>query len=170
MVKKNYDFRRKGTIVLYSLKKMKNEYYHISSSGLANKCIFHTREEFILGMNDIAVCASRFDISILCFCLMSNHFHFVTSGKQEVCRAFAEEYKRMCAIRMRQFSREVKGMKDTRIQLDRIDSQEYLENAIAYVLRNPLTAKIMVMPYHYEWSSADLYFSGETTVAGEYLS
>lgn len=149
---------------------MKKEYYHISSSGLEKNSIFRNRAEFISGMNDIAICAAKFEISILCFCLMSNHFHFVVSGNQEECRTFAEEYKRMCAIRMRQFSGEVKGLKDTRIQLDLIDSQEYLENAIAYVLRNPLAAKIMVMPYHYEWSSADLYFCGETKAVGEYLS
>jgi hypothetical protein len=41
-----------------------------------------------------------------------------------------------------------------------IDSPEYLENAIAYVLRNPLAAGVFMMPYHYEWSSISLYFSG----------
>ena len=85
-------------------------YYHVSSHGLEKNDIFKSREDFIAGMNDIAICILGFDIQILCFCLMSNHFHFLLYGTSEECRRFADEYKRRCAMGMRLRSGEVQGL------------------------------------------------------------
>ena len=103
---------------------------------------------------------------ILCFCLMSNHFHFVLKGSYQECYAFMNEFKRICAIRMRDRSGEVSGLKDVELRFDLLDTQEYLENAIAYVLRNPLAARIIMMPYFYEWSSIMAYFRGKSQLSG----
>ena len=134
-------------------------YYHVSSHGLEKNDIFKSKQDFISGMNDIAICILGFDVTILCFCLMSNHFHFLLYGTQDECRKFSEEYKRRCAMRMRQKSGDVQGMKDVYVQLSKVDTVEYLENVIAYILRNPLAAGVLIMPYHYLWSSAMLYFN-----------
>lgn len=145
-------------------------YYHISSHGLERNDIFKNNDDFIVGMNDIALCVQRFDVNILCFCLMSNHFHFLMSGTYEECRRFANEYKRRCAIRMRLLAGEVQALKEVSIQIDCVDSKEYLENVIAYILRNPLAAGIMIMPYCYRWSSASLYFRGDKQDTGDILN
>lgn len=142
-------------------------YFHISSHGLETNDIFKTPADFISGMNDIAICVLGFDVRVLCFCLMSNHFHFVLYGTQKDCERFAEEYKRRCAIRMRYSSGDVHAMKAVEVQLFPIDSNEYLENVIAYVLRNPLAAGICMMPYHYRWSSMMEYFSGGRQCQGK---
>ena len=141
-------------------------YYHVSSKALMKNDIFLTREDFVTGMNDVALCLLRYDVRILCFCLMSNHFHFVLKGSYQMCYAFACEFKRMCAIRMRDRSGEISGLKDIDIRLDLLDTEEYLENAIAYVLRNPLAARIIMMPYFYEWSSVAAYFRGQNDISG----
>ena len=149
---------------------MAKGYYHVSSHGLEKNDIFKSRQDFIRGMNDIALCVLEYDVCILAFCLMSNHFHFVLYGTLEECRRFAEEYKRRCGMRMRLVSGEVKGLKDVSVQIDMIDSHEYLENAIAYVLRNSLAAGVFMMPYHYEWSSLSLYFRGACQPVGVKLN
>ena len=46
--------------------KMKG-YYHISSHGLEKNDIFKKKEDFVAGMNDIAICVLGFDVIILCF-------------------------------------------------------------------------------------------------------
>lgn len=149
---------------------MEKSYYHVSSHGLEANDIFKSREDFIQGMNDIAICILGYDVFILAFCLMSNHFHFVLYGTLGECQKFSQEYKRKCGMRMRRFSGEVKGLKDVDLQIDHIDTQEYLENAIAYVLRNPIAAGVFMMPYHYMWSSASLYFQGNHQQTGEKLN
>lgn len=142
------------------------KYYHVCSPGLEKNLIFACDEDFISGVNDIAICLTKFDVTIVCFCLMSNHFHFVIYGEAEECCAFAEEYKRRCGIRMRQAKQEVNALQNIRIELNEISDDVYLENAIAYVLRNPVAAKIYIMPYHYPWSSAYVYFRGGSPVKG----
>ena len=145
-------------------------YYHVSSKALEKNDIFLTREDFVTAMNDIALCSLRYDVKILCFCLMCNHFHFVLRGSYKECYAFMNEFKRICAIRMRDRTGEVSGLKDVDLNFDLLDTQEYLENAIAYVLRNPLAARIIMMPYFYEWSSIAAYFRGSSQLHGLLLN
>ena len=140
---------------------MSKDYYHVCSRGLEKNDIFKTRKDFIQGMNDIALCVLGFDVLIMAFCLMNNHFHFVLYGTKSECARFAEEYKRRCAIRMRNSSGDIHAMKNVEVQLIYISNHEHLENVIAYVLRNPIAAGICMMPYHYAWSSMALYFSGD---------
>lgn len=141
-------------------------YYHVSSSALEKNDIFQNREDFVTGMNDVALCSLKFSVRIICFCLMSNHFHFVLCGSYQECYAFMQEFKRMCAMRMRNARGEVNALHSVEMQFDLIDSKEYLENAIAYVLRNPLAARMLYMPYYYEWSSISAYFRGGREIAG----
>lgn len=145
------------------------DYYHVSSHGLERNDIFKSREDFIAGMNDIAICILGYDVVILCFCLMSNHFHFLLYGTTAECRKFSNEYKRRCAMRMRR-SGDVQGLKDVEIRIDHVNSQEYLENVIAYILRNPLVAGIRILPHHYPWSSASIYFNGNQVSSEERLN
>ena len=152
------------------MKTMKKGYYHVSSHGLERNNIFKSRDDFIAGMNDVAICVLGYDVSIICFCLMSNHFHFVLYGTLDECRKFADAYKHRCAMRMRFSSGEAHGLKDVGIRIDKVDSQEYLENVIAYVLRNPLAAGIRLLPVYYRWSSASVYFNGKMNMSGEKLN
>lgn len=142
------------------------KYYHISSRGLEKGLIFSCDEDFISGVNDIAICLLKFDVKIVCYCLMSNHFHFILYGAEQACREFVNEYKRRCGIRMRNSKMEVNALSNLQLSINEISDAEYLENAIAYVLRNPLAARINIMPYHYMWSSAGIYFKGETPAGG----
>ena len=144
-------------------------YYHVTSGALERFDIFQSRKDFVTAMNDIALCVLRFDVQILCFCLMSNHFHFVLKGTYAECHAFMNEFKRICAIRMRENQGIVGGLKDVELRFDLLETEEYLENAIAYVLRNPLAARIIMMPYFYEWSSCCAYFRGGNNVHGTRL-
>ena len=147
-------------ITIYLHTKNMSGYYHITSAALKTRLIFEKDEDFITGVNDIALCVLKFNIKILAFCLMSNHFHFVLQGVRENCVSFAEEYKRILSMRMRDRRGEVGLMKSVGIHIDELSDTEYLLNAIAYVLRNPLAARMMIMPYSYRWSSVGVYFQG----------
>ena len=141
-------------------------YYHVSSRALEKNDIFQSREDFVTGMNDVALCSLKYSVRIISFCLMNNHFHFILVGSYQECRAFMQEFKRMCAMRMRNARGEVNALHDVDMQFDLIDSTVYIENAIAYVLRNPLAAHMLYMPYFYEWSSISAYFRSNSEIGG----
>ena len=132
--------------------------------------MFSCDEDFISGVNDIAICILKFDVKIICYCLMSNHFHFIVYGERQAVCEFANEYKRRCGIRLRHTKMEVNALRNLQVGLNEIQDGEHLENAIAYVLRNPLAARINIMPYHYMWSSADIYFMGNSVEKGTSVS
>lgn len=137
------------------------EFYHVCSEGLEKSLIFRNHEEFLTGMNYIAVCVCKIKVRILCFCLMGNHFHFILSGTYEDCWRFGNEYKRMCAMMMKRFQGKGEALRNVEVQLKKITDRSYLEAAIAYVLRNPIAAGFRLMPHQYPWSSADMYFRGD---------
>ena len=145
---------------------MKREYYHVCSEGLEKRMIFRNRREFIMGINYVALCHLKCNVRILCFCLMGNHFHFILSGSYQECWKFGNEYKRMCGMMMRRTQESDAGMKDVELQVKEITDMNYLEYAIAYVLRNPVVAGFRIMPHQYEWSSGDMYFRSSYIASG----
>ena len=60
-------------------------------------------------------------------------------------------------------------LKEVEIQIKKIDSKEYLEHAIAYILRNPIAAGFRLMPHQYAWGSGDCYFRNDYTPVGRRL-
>ena len=145
---------------------MKKGYYHVCSEGLEKNLIFRNRKEFIMGMNYVAICYQKFDIKILCFCLMGNHFHFILYGTYEKCILFGNEYKRLCAMMIKRLQNIDSGMHGVEVQIKEIDNKQYLEFAIAYVLRNPIAAGYRLMPGQYAWGSGDCYFRNDYSPKG----
>ena len=60
-----------------------NGIYHICTDGLSSNILFKNETDFIAGMNGIPLCSIATGTSVLCFCLMSNHVHFVIIGNEK---------------------------------------------------------------------------------------
>lgn len=141
-------------------------FYHVCSEGLDKAMIFRNPQEFIAGMNYVAVCAVKYNVKILCFCLMGNHFHFILNGVYDDCKKFGEGYKVICSMLMSRQQGSCQAMKGVEVQLKKINDRTYLESAIAYVLRNPLAAGYKIMPHQYKWGSGDMYFRASYIPSG----
>lgn len=142
------------------------EFYHVCSEGMEKRVIFKSHRDYVIGMNYVALCHLKHQVRILCFCLMSNHFHFILSGTYQECWKFGSEYKRMCAMMMKRRQDCDKAMKEVEVQIKLIAETAYLENAIAYVLRNPIAAGFRLMPHQFPWSSGDMYFRNSYVATG----
>lgn len=136
-----------------------NHFYHVCTDGMSRAVMFRDDYDYICGMNDIPLCSWDEGIEIYCFCLMSNHVHFILNGNDTACMSFIRKYKRLRSIRSKGRYGTAFAENSPDISLKRIDDTEYLMNAMAYVMRNPLAAGVQVMPCKYPWGSASLYFS-----------
>ena len=125
-------------------------HWHICTDGLEKNVIFKSNGDYIYGMNSIPICAVGNQVTILAFCLMSNHVHFIVHGEEGNCRKFITLYKKRLST--------LTNLSSTDVCIKHINDDDYLMKAIGYVLRNPVSAGIRLMPYHYDWSSASLYF------------
>ncbi len=133
-------------------------FYHICSSGTYNSLMFRSDSDFITWMNDLLVCATKHDIDIYAFCLMNNHFHFLVRGNYQNARKFAQLYLQRRIRLIRKKYCEIKYASDIDLSIKVINNLEYLRGVCGYILRNPMSAGMNVIPTAYPWSSANLYF------------
>ena len=68
-------------------------YYHVYTKGLDSDIIFRDDEDYIAGMNIVAITHFKGSVKILAFVLMSNHFHFVIYGNRVSVIQFINIYK-----------------------------------------------------------------------------
>ncbi len=127
--------------------------------GLEKDLWFWDDEDYVNGMNCVPVCAVTADVIVYCFCLMSNHVHFILKGRKENCIKFIREYKRLRSRQMTLRYGDEHSIDGSQISISLVDSVDYMRTAIAYVMRNPMSAGLKVFPTEYRWSSSNLYFA-----------
>ena len=98
--------------------------------------------------------ARRFGVSFLAWCLMSNHVHLIAVPEAEMslARGIGEAHRRYtCRCNLREGWRGY--LFQGRFYSCPLDGQ-YLLAAVRYVLRNPVRAGMVDVPWNYPWSSA----------------
>ena len=135
------------------------KFYLISTDHLENSLWFRDVEDFVVGMNMVAVQASLSEVVVLAFILMSNHVHFVLYGTRKEVEEFIQRYKG----RYSQYYCRKWGVKEF-LRLNPVDikelpnNPEVLEKAIAYVLMNCVAANICAHPSQYSWGCGNVFF------------
>ena len=132
------------------------KYFHAYTKGLEDKQLFKDREDFIAGMNLLAVVCSTFpQLKLLAFVLMSNHVHFVLYGTEQQAKEFMDMYKNLVSRYVRTRYGEAKYLRHLLTTVSEVALEnEGLKRLIAYVLNNPVKAGINCVATGYEWSSA----------------
>ena len=135
------------------------EFWFITTDHLSNRIWFRDDEDFMAGMNLVAVLAVALNVSVIAFILMSNHVHFVVRCSEEKAHQFIEEYKK----RYSQYVNKKYGTKDllrrVRVKVDPIDgNDESFEWIVAYVHMNPVAAGICLNFNDYRWGTGGSFF------------
>ncbi len=50
-------------------------YFHLFNRGVNGANIYYEKDNYIFFLDRLKKCKDKYDISILCYCLMPNHFH-----------------------------------------------------------------------------------------------
>ncbi len=147
-----------------------NDVYHVYTNGMSKSLWFHDETDFTMGMNLVPSCGIAADVTIYCFCLMSNHVHFILKGSEGRCIRFIREYKRLSSkkLALRHFTES--PLAGAEIGIKAITNVDYLKKAIAYVMRNPVAAKLRIMPWEYRWSSSYVYFADSSFRLGSFCT
>lgn len=142
-------------------------FYHVYIKGLERDIIFKDRDDFITGMNYVAIFTFWTAVSMLAFTLMSNHFHFIVYGTEEEAKSFINLYKRNVSRYVSRKYNTAHLLRHVKTDCKLISySGDALKIAIAYVLRNHIKAGINQTIQGYEWSSGYCYFSGTGLLDG----
>ena len=143
------------------------DYAHIYSDGTNVSVLFQSREDYVFGMNVIAVTAFICGITILTIQVMETHFHIIARGRPQDCDRFA----RSIVVKLHSFLTEagrrfaVKGR--LKVSNDPIFMENELKTKFMYVYRNAISAGFPRVPWEYEWGAGNIYFVDHDRLRGQ---
>lgn len=120
--------------------------------------IFRASEDFLYGVNTLAIGTLGFRVRILCYTLMDNHLHLLLKGRYEDCLAYFNWVMHRLAMMLK--SRYgIRGvLKAGNADVQHVKDSPMLLNEVAYLLRNAYKARID-SPYAYPWAPFEVYFN-----------
>ena len=138
----------------------KGNFYHVCTDGLEQVTLLKDEEDFKVAWNYLALSAWRTGVEVVTFTLMSNHVHELLACQDE-CQAdkAIKLFKKLLSTFLRRKYGLSQILHETTDCISLIDTEQYMKNCIAYILRNAVCARICSKPEDYLWSSYASCFS-----------
>lgn len=133
-------------------------FFHVCTDGNALSWLFKDNEDFVHGINRIAICTFLTEVKVYSYSLMDNHVHFVLYGTMPQCKGFINKYKTLIGKWINLKYGIEQYLYHLSSQIIRIDSEENLIDTISYIDRNPTVAGYKYLPIDYPWGSAGFMF------------
>ena len=134
-------------------------FHHAMNRGIEGRNIFQKKKYKEKFLELLVSKKERLKIRIFSYCIMDNHYHLVVENSSGRMSEFFKQLNSQYAT----FFRTQVGGKgyvfQDRFNSTLIQDDSYLQQAIAYILRNPVRAGICSNAYDYKWSSTTAYFS-----------
>lgn len=120
--------------------------------------IFRCGEDFIYGVNTLAIGTLKIPVRILCYALMDNHLHLLLMGRYEDCLAYFRWVLHRLSMMLKNRYGVSGLLKAEAADVQEITDDRMLLNEIAYLYRNPYKARIG-SPFSYAWTPFEVYFN-----------
>ena len=134
--------------------------HHVAQRGNNGQDVFFTDDDRAYYLELLAEQSKKFGLRVEGYCLMSNHLHLVATPRSE--QSLAKAVGRTNLYYTRYVNR-LHG-RSGHLWQDRFFSspldEEYFWNALIYVERNPVRAKLVRKPWRWRWSSALAHVAG----------
>lgn len=139
-------------------------FYHVYNRGNRKQNIFLNYKDYQRFLKRTREFKEKFGVTILCYCLMPNHFHFLLRQDSEVSLSvfmlrLSTSYAKYFNIKYE----EVGSLFQDRFKAKLIETDEYLLQLSRYIHRNPkelLPSTPGVELVDYQWSSYAAYLNG----------
>ena len=129
-------------------------HYHIYNRGNNKQKIFLEKNDYLFYLRKLREYKEKYNVTILCYCLMPNHIHLILSQNTEVpiskfvlslhtsySMYFNKKYNKIGHLFQGRFGQKI------------IDKDEYLLQVSSYIHINPLEANLVRKLEDYQWSS-----------------
>lgn len=139
----------------------KGSYYHVYNRGTRKQKIFIQKRDYERFLDRLKEYKNKFEVSILGYCLMPNHFHLLVKQETDLPITFfmlrlGTSYAKYFNIKYDQVGSLFQGRFKAKI----IDSDEYLLQVSRYIHRNPISTPGVGLEF-FPWSSYPAYIKGE---------
>ena len=138
--------------------------FHLSLEGLEKAIICRDEKDYDILVKYVFLCALKKNVRVVTYVVVSNHLHVILLAENsEQAKAFGDEIRRRYAMWFSHRYHERKLYHNKCVDVQRIDTDWYLRNAIAYVFRNALENSDNLE--RYPWSGYRACFSGGKSMA-----
>jgi putative transposase len=139
--------------------------YHVTSRGDRREAIFVDDDDRRRLLAIIKQTMDRFDATVMAYCLMSNHYHFVLQTRRanlsrvmrQVNAKFSQAFNRRHGL--------VGHLFQSRYKAVLVDRDAYLMALCRYVELNPVRAGLVAAPADWIWSSYAAHVGLDVTPA-----
>jgi len=128
-------------------------YYHIFNRGVGRERIFRNEENYRYLLRLIGEQTKTFLISVIVYCLMPNHYHFLF--RQDGDRPISEFLQAVFNTYVKAFNKRFNrtgALLEDRFKAVRVESEEYLVHLCRYIHRNPIDANPPLVKVLEDWS------------------
>jgi len=119
-------------------------YYHAYNRGNNRQTIFFRKEDYVYLIRLFQKNAERFQVTIIAYCLMPNHYHLLLRQDSEIplSRFLQSTFQSYAQAFNKFYNRTGKIFENTRPP-KHIDDNAYLFQVCRYIHRNPLDARLV---------------------------
>ena len=138
--------------------------HHITQRGNSCQKVFKDDTDNRKYLNWVQEYSEKYKLSILAYCLMPNHIHFIAIPHKEdsLAKTFNTAHMRYAQYANKKMQRSGHLWQGRFFSC--ILDETYLIAAIRYVERNPVRAKLVDMPWNWIWSSAAAHIQKGTSL------
>jgi putative transposase len=132
----------------------KGQYYHIYNRGAGKSKIFYNEENYKYLIKLIEKNCQKYDVGIITYCLMPNHYHFLLQQltDEPISKFINVIFNGYVQALNRQQNR-TGTLFEGRFKHILIDDWKYLIHLCRYIHRNPVKAGLVSKPEQWEFSN-----------------
>ncbi|NMC27687.1 MAG: transposase [Syntrophomonadaceae bacterium] len=132
--------------------------YHVIVRGVGQQDIFHEGDDFHRFLKTMKKLSLESEISILGYCLMTNHVHLLLREVNGDVSLFMKRLGVSYAYWYNCKYERTGHVFQDRFKSECVEDEAYLMTVIRYIHQNPVKASITGNPEDYEWSSCAEYY------------
>lgn len=137
--------------------------HHVTQRGNYQQAVFNIERDYKYYIGLLKKYAEEYLLSILSFCLMPNHVHFICIPTDKDSLANTFKITHMAYAQYLNKRNNIKGHLWQGRFFSSILDEGYLYAALRYVENNPVRAGLVKAPWEWKWSSARTHVKGETS-------
>lgn len=129
--------------------------HHVVQRGHNRSVVFSEAADYRRYLDTLADWKGQFGCRVYAYCLMTNHVHLVIDPGDDAT-SLGRLMKRLAGRQTRwvnRLERRSGSLWESRYKSSPIETNAYLLACCRYVELNPVRARMVVGPEHYEWSS-----------------
>ena len=119
-----------------------NAYYHVMNRGRGRQRIFHDKNYFEAFLKTLEEAHQRFGIEILCYCLMSNHYHLLVKTPEANLGRAMRHINGLYTQRYNRLKQTDGSLFRGRYKAILVEEDSYQLQLSRYIHRNPIGAKM----------------------------